>query len=54
MKNENKIHYLGLEYELELKMSINEFVYINGNKFIVEYRKETSIQKLISKYYLDS
>ena len=54
VKNENKIHYLGLEYELELKKSINEFVYINGNKFIVEYSKETSIQKLISKFYLDS
>ena len=33
---ENKIHYLGKEYNVIIKKSFNDLVYINDNNFIIE------------------
>jgi predicted metal-dependent hydrolase len=50
---DNSIHYLGVKYNLVLKKSTNNLVYIYDNEFIVEYIKESDINKNIVKFYKD-
>ena len=50
-KSDEYIHYLGQKYNLILKQSISNFVYISDNDFIVEYTNEKYILKNIVEFY---
>lgn len=47
----NYITYLGQRYNLVLRQTTCNFVYISDNNFIVEYIKEANIQKNIIDFY---
>lgn len=50
-KSDKYITYLGQKYNLVLKQSSNNFVYINDTNFIVEYINESYILQNIVNFY---
>ena len=50
-KNDEYITYLGQRYNLILKKSSNDFVYISDSNFIVEYVNEKNILPNIVGFY---
>lgn len=53
-KIEDKIHYLGNEYELIIKESNNDIAYVDNDKFIVEVTNSNFASKSVELFYTNT